>query len=289
MKKLKIFTKQNKLISILLVAVFGFCLCSCEDEDKKILNDILKTGGFVRFETPFPKVVDVSSLADLPNISIITTLETPDNNVASYSMEVSATISGVTIGPVPFGTEITSFPASIEITATQLASDLDIDISDLGFADSFTFKGTSINDQGTVFSSDRLSFDSSTQTAGGANSTNDLLDEDGYRNAFEFGFAIPCPPESGDIAGDWILDMIDLYGDGWDNAFVTVAIDGVATDYTVDAGSAQTHVVTVPAGTQNLVISYTTGSFEEEHVYSVEKPDGTVLGPFGPNPGACLF
>ena len=82
--------------------------------------------------------------------------------------------------------------------------------------------------------------------------------------------------------------MQDLYGDGWDGAFVTVDIDGATTQYTILGGSAQTHVVNVPAGTQKLVISYTTGAFEEEHVYTVEKPDGTVLGPFGPNPPLCI-
>ncbi len=125
-------------------------------------------------------------------------------------------------------------------------------------------------------------------TSTGGNNSADLLDEDGYRNAFEFGFAIPCPAEAGNFAGDWTFEMIDLYGDGWDNAFVTVSIDGTATNYTVEAGSGQTHIAIVPEGTQRLVISYTPGSFEEEHVYTVTKPDGTVLGPLGPNPGLCI-
>ena len=72
------------------------------------------------------------------------------------------------------------------------------------------------------------------------------------------------------------------------SAFVTVDIDGTTTQYTIAAGSAATHIVNVPAGTARLVISYTAGAFEEEHVYTVQKPDGTVLGPFGPNPGLCI-
>lgn len=287
MKKYKIFTKRWHLTLVLLTAVVGLFLLSCEDDEKNLLNDF-DIGGFVRFAQPFPVFVDVNDLSEIPGIAIVATLETPDNNVVSYSMEVSGEIAGVAYGPSPFGTEITSFPAEITITATAIASALEIDINDIGFGDTFTFKGTAINDKGIVYSSDRMSFDSSTEEVSGSNSTGDLLDEDGYRNALEFGFAIPCPPETGDIAGDWIINFTDLYGDGWDGAFITVSIDGVGTDYTLQSGAAGTEIVTVPEGTQRLVFSYTPGSWEEEHVYTVETPGGVIIGPIGPNPPLCL-
>lgn len=288
MKSLKIISKNRYLTCIVLTAMFGLFLLSCEDDEKNKFNSFSKAGAFVRFAEPFPTVVDVSNLDQLPDVSITAIIESPDDNTERYSIAVGATISGTTIDPAPFGSEITSFPATVTFNMDDIANALGIATSDIGFGDTFDFVGTAINAEGTIYTAERQNFDKDTQTVTGGNNSADLLDETGYRNAFEFGFAIPCPAETGDIAGDWVFEMIDLFGDGWDNAFVTVNIDGLTTDYTVDAGPGQTHVVNIPAGTQRLVISYTPGSFEEEHVYTVQKPDGTILGPFGPNPGLCI-
>ncbi|GGD71430.1 hypothetical protein [Maribacter cobaltidurans] len=271
----------------LLLAFAIIAVSSCEDEEKNNL-DVFQQGGFVRLATPFPTVVNINTLDELANLSIPTTFEAPDENVDSYTLQVFGTLSGTPTDTVNFGSEINSFPTTLNINVTDIATALGVQISDIGFGDTFTFLGTAINDAGTLYGPERLSFNSTTKEISGGNNTNDLFDEQGYRNAFNFGFAIPCPQEMGNIEGDWILDMQDLYGDGWDGAFVTFTIDGTATTYTVPSGSATVHVVNVPAGTNSLVVSYTPGSFEEEHVYTVEKPDGTVLGPFGPNPPLCI-
>lgn len=270
--------------NFILISIF---FISCEDEDKNRF-DSFEIGGFVRLAQPFPTTLSITSLDEIATFSITTTFEAPDKNVASYTMQIFATLAGVSTDTVPFGTEINTFPTTIDITAASISQALGIEISDIGFGDTFTFLGTAVNTDGTVYGPERLSFDSETKEIGGGNNTNDLFDEGGYRNAFNFSVAIPCPPETGEIAGDWIVDMTDLFGDGWDGAFVTFSIDGAGTNYTIQGGSAQIHVITVPEGTQNLVISYTPGSFEEEHIYTVEKPDGTVLGPFGPNPPLCI-
>lgn len=288
MRNIKTYSQKNYLIPIVLVVLMGFGVGSCEDEDKNKFDSFSKTGAFVRFAEPFPTVVDVSNLNQIPDVVITAVIENSNSTVVSYSISVGATISGTTIEQAPLITDITSFPATVNLTMTEIVSALGISTSEVGFGDTFDFVGTAVNSEGIVYTAERQSFDRDTQVITGGNNSADLLDEDGYRNAFEFGFAIPCPQETGDIAGDWIFEMIDLFGDGWDNAFVTVNIDGASTDYTIAAGSGQTHVVNVPVGTSRLVISYTPGSFEEEHVYTVEKPDGTILGPFGPNPPLCI-
>ncbi len=289
MKYINLFYHKSNVVMLALVSVFVITItASCEDDEKNRFNDFSKDGAFVRFEKAFPTVLGVSTLDEIQSSVITATIETPENNVVSYTLKVSASIAGTTIEPMDIGSEITSFPATLTLSLTDIASALNIEVTDIGFGDTFSFSGTATNDKGIVYTSERLDFDTDTNTASGGNNTDDLLDEVGYRNAFEFGFAIPCPQETGDFVGDWVFDMADSFGDGWDGAFVTVDIDGVTTDYTVDGGFGQMHTVTIPSGTQRLVISYTRGSFEEEHTYTVTKPDGTVLGPFGPNPALCI-
>lgn len=286
MKNLKILKLAQMVTALSMLTIISVFVVSCEDEDKDKF-DVFELGGFVRFQTPFPTVANISSLAEAPNITISNVLEAPDGNVSSYSIEVSAVVGGQEYGPVPFGETVTSFPTPINITMSDLSTALGFDIGEVGFADIFAFTGTAVNDQGVVYAgNDRQTFTTADGVKGGNNSS-DLLDELGYRNAFEFAFAIPCPPNNNPIAGDWTIEMIDLYGDGWDGAFLTVEIDGATTDYTIAASDAATHVFTVPAGTAVLRISYTTGAYEEEHVYSIINPNGNTYGPFGPEPGTC--
>ncbi len=280
MKNLKLIFKTFMVLALLT------SFQSCEDDEKNQLDDF-ELGGFVRFATPFPTVVNIASLTEAAGIVVTNTLEAPDGNVVSYTMEASASVAGVDYGPAPFGATVSSFPAPLSITMVDLASALGFDIDDVGFADTFTFTGTAVNDQGDIYSADALTFDTITNEAGGGNNSGDLLAELGYRNAFTFGFAIPCPPNNSPIVGDWTIDMIDLWGDGWDGAFVTVEIDGTSTDYTIADGDSATHVFNVPAGTTALRISYTSGAWEEEHVYTITNPNAASFGPFGPEPGTC--
>ena len=96
------------------------------------------------------------------------------------------------------------------------------------------------------------------------NFTGSITGQQEQRQAFNFIVLVKCSPiTDATVPGTWIVEMDDLYGDGWDGAFLTIEIDGVATNYTVSAGqgSAATHIINVPAGTAELVISYTSGAF----------------------------
>lgn len=269
----------------LIVGVWGLLVVSCEDDDKNYFDDF-EEGAFVNFATPFPTVVNIATLSEAAGIEINNTLMAPDGNVASYSIEVAANVGGEEYGPVPFGESITSFPHELTISMSDLATALGFNIVDVGFADTFNFIGTAVSEQGVVYAGNDPQRIDDGEVKGGNNSP-DLLDELGYRNAFEFSFAIPCPPYNNPPSGEWVIDMIDLYGDGWDGAFVTVEIDGATTDYTIASTAAATHTFTVPAGTGVLRISYTSGAWEEEHVYTITNPNGQEFGPFGPEPGTC--
>jgi hypothetical protein len=86
------------------------------------------------------------------------------------------------------------------------------------------------------------------------------------------------------VPGDYVIEFDDSFGDGWDGAFITVTIDGAATDYTLETGSSTETTVTVPEGTSTLTFSYTAGSFEEEHSYVIVDPFGGDAAIDGPNP-----
>ena len=86
------------------------------------------------------------------------------------------------------------------------------------------------------------------------------------------------------VPGVYTIEFEDSFGDGWDGAFITVTIDGMATDFTLESGSSTATEVTVPEGTSTLTFSYTAGSFEEEHSYVIVDPFEGDAAIDGPNP-----
>jgi len=84
--------------------------------------------------------------------------------------------------------------------------------------------------------------------------------------------------------GEYEIEFADSFGDGWDGAFITVEIDGVGTNYTLEGGSSGSSTFTVPEGTSTLVLTYVPGSFEEEHSYEILDPFGSTAAADGPEP-----
>ena len=82
----------------------------------------------------------------------------------------------------------------------------------------------------------------------------------------------PNPPVASE--GEWEITLLDAWGDGWDDAFMTFSINGEETELTCDADIFET-TITVPADAV-FIISYTAGSdYEEEHHYDIYAPDGS--------------
>ncbi len=262
-----------KSLIVLLLASTVFV--ACDDEDKKPLNLL----GGDEIIAPYVRIIVESPIVaqgDIASSSFKGVVSALNNNVSSYELSVSRESGGVASDTVSL-TTVTSFPSEISIPYTDIASALGITTNDILGGDFIRFLGTATGNDGSVFTFD--------------NFTASITGQPEQRQAFNFIVLIKCSPISdATVPGTWIVEMTDLYGDGWDGAFLTFEIDGVATNYTVSAGqaSAATHIIDVPAGTQSLVISYTSGAFEEEHVYTVETPDGDVRGPFGPNPAPCI-
>ena len=54
-----------------------------------------------------------------------------------------------------------------------------------------------------------------------------------FQSPYLYNAGLLCIPET-PFPGDYVIDMHDSYGDGWNGASVSVEIDGVTTHYTLD-------------------------------------------------------
>jgi len=263
--------KSNfKYILGLVLLTLG--IAACEDSDKNPLNVFELEDS----AAPYVRIVldqTIVAKGDLATSSLSGTVDDASDNVASWELSVTLESGGVSTDTVQLAT-ITEFPSDISIPYTDIASALGITVDDISGGDFIRFLGKSTGVDGTVTTAENYSATVTGQPE--------------QLQAFNFIVLVKCSPISGTtVPGTWVIEMQDLYGDGWDGAFVTFEIDGVTTDYTFTGGDAATFNVDVPDGSE-LVISYTSGAFEEEHVYTIETPDGEVLGPFGPNPSPCI-
>ena len=88
----------------------------------------------------------------------------------------------------------------------------------------------------------------------------------------DFSFTVTEPSTC-----NWVLDMEDSYGDGWNGAKITFDVDNgsAVLDYTLDGGSSGQHIIPVPDG-YDLVVSYSSGAWDGEVYYALTAPDGTV-------------
>lgn len=206
------------------------------------------------------------------------TVSATKDRVASWELAVQLE-SGTTItGPVPI-TTVTTFPTTLSLPYTTLAGALGIPADAIKGGDCIRFLGKATDTKGREFTSENYS--------------SDIMGEPALFQAFNFTVQVKCNPVSDTtVAGNWILqlkdDVGDGSGDGWDGAFVTFEINGNPTEYTISRQqeSTATYTVNVPADA-TLIISYTSGTFEEEHTFSITSPDG-LYGTFGPSPAPCI-
>ncbi|MEX0314942.1 MAG: hypothetical protein AB3N18_12260 [Allomuricauda sp.] len=259
--------------SIAVMVMIATSLLGCKDDDK----DIFATLELENSKAPFVRIVvenPVVARGDLATDAFVATVDDPSDNVSFWSLDVRRESGGVISDEAPLIT-VNSFPEKISIPFTDIASALGIGVDEIQGGDFLRFLGTATGSDGSVVTE--------------ANFSANVTGQPEQRQAFNFIVLVNCSPISdATIGGTWVIEMTDLFGDGWDGAFVTFSVDGVETNYTFSAGSNATFNIDVPADTSELVISYTSGSFEEEHVYTIQTPDGDIRGPFGPNPAPCI-
>jgi len=90
-----------------------------------------------------------------------------------------------------------------------------------------------------------------------------------------------CP-----VGCDYTFTLDDTYGDNWDGAFIEVFENGTSIGvFDVQSGSQDIYVVTLTDGA-TIDIVYTSGAYENEHIYTITDPFGNAIFTDGPFPGA---
>lgn len=90
---------------------------------------------------------------------------------------------------------------------------------------------------------------------------------------------------TGGGAGACVLSLNgwDSFGDGWNDGFVTVTVNGTPTNYTIENGSIGSWNIAVDDGA-NITVSWTPGGWPEEVSFTLTDVTGNVLVSINPAP-----
>ncbi len=274
---------MKKILYLLTVSALIFTTFSCEDEDKDRLDTNQITGGAIlrtlSSDTPpinsaFPTSSNMTAKVEFDDFKNDDTLEsvdvflefidaTPVNNVLLSFPEVQID----NIPGTAFTMEDGSLVTSITTNIGDALATLGVDQSVLYGGDVFLLRLSLNTTEGGIFSSGNVGTKIQTSSA--------------FSSPFRYSATVACPPPA-NLSGDWIIDLQDSYGDGWNGASITVSAAGVATDYTI-SGSEGSFTVTAPPG-ELFTFTFNGGDWDGEITYQITDPNGKVQADHGPTP-----
>jgi hypothetical protein len=99
-----------------------------------------------------------------------------------------------------------------------------------------------------------------------------------FSSPFRYNALLTCSP----AFGDYVVELYDGYGDGWQSPGVEVCVDGVCTQLTLPelwptVANFSTQTISVPEGTQELTWSWAGDTWLNEVWFVVYGPDGNLL------------
>jgi len=284
---------KNITKSILMMFIASLTLTSCGDEVNELqIGASVEAGAYARVLTS--SAIKTTNLLNPSASSFDATIEFVDsengNLVDSYAIFASFkdnTIASDTAPDYSITKEVlvktwekssfvpgAKYPTLDFTLSSQDAIDklgLDLTITEGG--DAFVYRGEITLSDGRTFSS--------------TNSGNSINAELFFNDAFFFSSAFVCVPDN-PITGDWIINMEDSYGDGWNGAYILVTVDGVATEYTISKFTGS-HTITIPTGTTSLEWKYVPGAYESEVSFKVYAPSGNLVLSTGSGPAIGLL
>ena len=270
---------MKKIIGLLSLALIIF---ACEEPDNTIngVLDEYQTGAVLR---------TLASSGDYnynaPETSIFSmTIEEHDeeNGALMENVEVYVSLNGgsealvKTVGPADFTVGPTGLPR------TDLTVSLAESVAALGLSRSDYTGGDSVNIRLQLNLIDGRSFSSESVTGSMTGSY--------FKSPFSFTKVIKCIP-LGAVPGVYTITMTDTYGDGWNNAYILVTVDGVETAVgiptrwagyevvnalvtpNIDAGytfASATASITIPEGASTMSFVWNSGDWDSEVIYSID-------------------
>ncbi len=154
------------------------------------------------------------------------------------------------------------------VTVAEIQSALNISDTEIFGGDQFTIRFELLLTDGRSYS-----FEDNSGTLTGSF----------FSSPFLYTANVVCAP-SIPTSGDWVFDLQDSFGDGFNGASISVAIDGEVTVVDLPSGSEGQVIVNVPEGSTTISIIFNSGDFDEEITFQVTSANGNTVVDIGPNP-----
>ena len=280
----------NKIVLLLLSAIV---ISSCESDDKTIdqVFDSVSYGAVLR-------KLEITSgsynLSDL-NSAFSIIVEEQDEEYGALLSEVDVYVSG---GQASGEALAQTIPASAftigdkGLPVTEISVTLGEALTALGLGSNYGV--------GDVFGI-RLSLKLTDGREFSASSSSGSLQGSYFSSPFFYTSPILCTPKP----GDYVVDMQDSYGDGWQGDGIKVTFDGgprsgevvyidMLSSYSGGppccGWSDSTETLNVPEGTEGFAWEYTGDSYPGEVTFQIYAPDGSLLlSAANPAPGTLTI
>ncbi len=273
--------KNNFKILILLFLGLSIGLVSCDDDDTGIAADVpnsvipeLDNGVFIRFQTGTTAPSTVS-YAEPDSAGFTLPIEDFNGNAVSYSLDVTASISGNTLIAEDVFV-ITSFPADLTIDLPTIATALGVGLDDINFGDSFSFVATATNADGDEFIGLLPSFDDENLTLGIGNTNDPLLNAGSYNSAMNFSFTLACPAfTTDDVVGTYDVTASSFAAFFGETDFVREIVAGPGDNQVTIVGGEFTGL-----GSDDLIVTFDpeTGSVLGVNGDGISLPESAGFG-----------
>jgi len=269
---------MKKILSLLSLALITF---ACEEPDN-VINEVLdnyETGAVLR---------TIASSGEYnynaPDASVFTmTIEEHDEEDGALmeNVEVYVSLNGgtealaKTVDPSEFTVGPTGLPRTdLEVSLAEAVAALGLSRSDYTGGDTIGIRLQLNLIDGRSYSSE---------------SVTGSMTGSYFKSPFAFSKVIKCIP-LGAIPGVYTFNLSDSYGDGWNNAYITVTVDGVETYIGIptlwagydavndilaplDAGSSYSsgsYTLTIPQGAATMAFSFSGGAWDSEITFSID-------------------
>ena len=192
--------KNLKFIYCILTVMI---IVSCTDQStfRNPAIHQLENGAFVEWD-----VVPAASYDSVEGFSITGNLNDVNGNTSSYSMSMTAKISGNLIDVEDFY-EVSSFPATVNITVDDIATALGLTAADISMGDFFQFYGKTTRTDGTVFYGTGPDYGEHQDNTNIGYTQSNLNLNASYTSAMSFSAILACPIPNNMFVGTYNMTV----------------------------------------------------------------------------------